>query len=131
MNKVTEWAPEIFADESQHLDSVDLEEFYSPGSLETGEHRLYFAILEQALMELVRYGSTTDPISQRRFHRVHQWVLANETEWPTSFINICQALDIDETRLRNAVEKWRGNHAPHTYTPPPKRRRKKRIPCSI
>jgi hypothetical protein len=37
---------------------------------------------------------------------IMNWFALDDTEWPFSFVNICEALDIDSGELRSMLMQW-------------------------
>jgi hypothetical protein len=37
------------------------------------------------------------------------WFLSEDPKWPFSFVNICDALDLDASRLRQRIAPWLGS----------------------
>lgn len=65
------------------------------------EQRLMLAVLEDALGILVAGPRRTT--SGRLFWDTRSWVLDDDLAWPFSFLNVCEALDIDPGRLRRRL----------------------------
>ena len=74
------------------------------GSLQA-EKRLIVAVLEDAISQYLRYSRSTNPRGRRLFAEVDQWFTATDVAWPFSFSNLCQALDVDPTRVRLAIRR--------------------------
>jgi hypothetical protein len=71
-----------------------------------GEQRLMLAALEDALRIIVRRGADRKGRSRRDFVEERAWVLSNDEGWPFSFLNICDAVDIDPKGLRTRLAPW-------------------------
>jgi hypothetical protein len=41
-----------------------------------------------------------------------RWIRSDDREWPCSFVNICEALDIAYAPLRRAMLRWRRQASP-------------------
>ena len=66
------------------------------------ETRLMGAILRDALREVLQ--CTASAPHRRNFLRdAVAWILADDPDWPFSFVNVCQALDINASALRSAL----------------------------
>jgi hypothetical protein len=65
------------------------------------EQRLMLAVLEDALGILVAGPRRTT--NARTFWDTRNWVLDDDRGWPFSFVNVCEALDIDPARLRRRL----------------------------
>ena len=74
------------------------------------EHRLMLAVLEDAVHAYqtgcASYGG------ERRFHfrETAEWFASDDTEWPFSFVAICQHLGIEPEYIRAGLRRWRGRH---------------------
>lgn len=73
------------------------------------EKRLMFAVLQEAVRGLDQdiLGGTSRTAKFRS--EIEEWFAANDRRWPFSFVNICEALDLDASRLRRALSRWREN----------------------
>jgi len=80
--------------------------FAGPTRRLSGEQKLMFAVLGDALHILVTYTRRV-----RNPHRVAvyvealAWLEQDDLGWPFSFRNVCVALDIDPERLRDRVQR--------------------------
>jgi hypothetical protein len=70
------------------------------------ERRLLFAILADAIVR-VRRLATAPRHTARELVEAERWIRSDDREWPCSFVNICEALDIAYMPLRRAVLAWR------------------------
>jgi hypothetical protein len=70
------------------------------------EKRLILAILEDAVGAFQKYVALHRG-TPRHFRQVEAWMAANDTEWAFSFVNICEALDLDVARCRAGLARWR------------------------
>lgn len=59
------------------------------------------AVLEDALRELVRPGDAWYGARARRRAEVEFWLESNDVAWPFSFVNVCEALDLDPADVRS------------------------------
>lgn len=75
----------------------------APGALRAvpPEQRLMLAVLEDALGILVAGPRRTT--SGRLFDDTRSWLLADDPSWPFSYVNVCEALDIDPASLRRRL----------------------------
>lgn len=69
----------------------------------TPEERLIFAVLLDAVGILSGLQGEGIRRPSRVFGETRAWVLSDDTGWPYSFRNICEALDIDPERLRRRL----------------------------
>ena len=70
------------------------------------ERRLLFAILSDAIVRFRRLA-TAPRHATRELIEAERWIRSDEREWPCSFVNVCEALDIAYGPLRRAVLQWR------------------------
>jgi hypothetical protein len=70
------------------------------------ERRLLMAILSDALVRFRRLA-TAPRYAAHELREAERWIRSDDREWPCSFVNVCEALDIAYGPLRNAVLKWR------------------------
>lgn len=70
------------------------------------ERRLFFAILSDAIVRFRRVA-TAPRHSARELREAERWIRSDDRDWPCSFVNVCEALDIAYEPLRNAMLKWR------------------------
>jgi len=75
-----------------------------------GEVRLAMAVLVRAIEDLRGFrGGAESAEAQRLYIQAHRWVASDDREWPFSFVNIVEILNISLTRMRARLEK----DAPH------------------
>ena len=66
----------------------------------TPEQRLMAAVLEDAMRELSRPGGEWPGARTRRLAEIRDWFASDDVAWPFSFVNVCEALDLDVGRFR-------------------------------
>jgi hypothetical protein len=71
------------------------------------EKRLMLAVLEEAVGDFQRWVAATGAEGQRLFCEAEDWLASDDTEWPFSFLNICQALGLEPAYLRGGLRRWR------------------------
>lgn len=86
---------------SQYFDRVGSDAAYLP------EKRLMLAVLEDAIATFQRYALSDTPRNRRLAEEVEEWASGTEGEWPFSFLNICQALDLEPEYLRTGMTRWK------------------------
>lgn len=74
------------------------------------EKRLMLAVLEDAVGTFQKYASTRDRTAQRMLTDVEEWFMADEHEWPFSFVNVCNALGLDVDYMRRGLNGWKQRH---------------------
>ena len=68
------------------------------------EKRLMVAVLNDALLTLARHCGAADYRAQKRVFEIDVWVASDDVEWPFSFVNVCDALHLDASRVRSRLE---------------------------
>jgi hypothetical protein len=76
-------------------------DFYGTGDLQP-EKRLMLAVLQGAVECFQDYAE-----DDRLFKETEEWIFEDDHEWPFSFINICQAVDLNPKYLRKGLLHWR------------------------
>ena len=77
------------------------------GALVSREKRLMLAVLENALDSYQKYVFAKDGQGRQMFDAAVAWLNSPDTEWPFSYLNICETLDINPEYLRRGLEGWR------------------------
>jgi hypothetical protein len=72
-----------------------------------GEKLLMFAVLEDAVDTFMKYVDSTKRRGQRLFREAEEWINQRDPNWPFSFDNICQFLDIDPDYMRAGLRRWK------------------------
>jgi len=67
------------------------------------ERRLMLAVLEDAIDCYLANVGAQRGIRRARFNEAASWLQSNDTEWPFSFVCICDALGIDPTVIRRML----------------------------
>ena len=62
------------------------------------------AVLNDALLTLARHCGAADYRAQKRVSEVDVWVASDDVEWPFAFVNVCDALHLDASRVRTLLE---------------------------
>src|ERR1700752_1762596 len=86
-----------YADETEANDPLDLVQ---------PERTLLLAVLTDAIQRYRRLA-TIQGARRRELSEAAGWILSNDREWPYSFVNVCEALGIEPSRLRHAVVEGR------------------------
>jgi hypothetical protein len=68
------------------------------------EKRLAGAVLASALVEIRDYHG--DRSHCRSVGQNLEWVASDESEWPFSFVRLCQLFDLEPTWVRMIVHRW-------------------------
>jgi hypothetical protein len=70
------------------------------------EHRLMFAVLEDAVhLYLAGRGSGTIRV-RRLFDEAERWITSDDASWPFSFVIVCQVLGLDADCIRAGLRRW-------------------------
>jgi hypothetical protein len=67
------------------------------------EQRLMAAVLEDAIRELERPSEIWIGPAGRRRAEVQAWVESDDVAWPFSFLNVCDALDLNPAGVRRRI----------------------------
>ena len=89
-------------------DSIELvmpAQFHTPASEAwwPGEKRLMLAVLTDAIEILMKGQSANGPRRRELFEETVAWFDADDTEWPYSFVNVCDTLGLESRAVRAAV----------------------------
>lgn len=71
----------------------------------TGERRLLFAVLEEAVESFFRYRNATTRRGQRLFRETVEWFWEHDQKWLYSLETICQHLDLDAEYIRGGLQR--------------------------
>ncbi len=82
---------------------------------EIPERRLVSAILADAINCFQRQGLVSGRRNRRAAFESERWIMSCDRDWPFSFENICEVLDIDAKWLRSSLLRWRRDQrmSPH------------------
>ena len=69
----------------------------------SGEYRLLWAILEDAIDCYFRYAEMPSLTAQEQFREAEAWIESSEEEWLCSFNSICRHFQIDPSYLRRGL----------------------------
>jgi hypothetical protein len=69
----------------------------------SGEYRLLWAILEDAIDCYFRYADMSTATAHEQFREAEEWIESNEEEWLCSFNSICRHFQIDPGYLRRGL----------------------------
>ena len=90
-------------------------------------NRLMLAVLEEALVTFQRGINSPVPEQRRRFCEVDEWVASDDTEWPFSFENICEALRLDPDYIRGGLRRMKKDSLLLRVRPRERKLRRERI----
>src|SRR6476620_2531789 len=66
----------------------------------TPEKGLAVGVLKQAAYDLRRYRTATKSADRELYLDAHSWVMAYDSSWPYSFMNVCKLLDLCPEMVR-------------------------------
>jgi len=69
-----------------------------------GERLLRRAVLCDAVTTIIKHANADKPRGRRLFAEANEWIAAEDRWWPFSFVNICDALDLNVTRVRSSID---------------------------
>jgi hypothetical protein len=102
---VEDHSPTLFGPDTlvpaQYFDRLGGDAAFQP------EKRLMLAVLEEAIATFQRHALSGRRRGQRQVEEVEEWITGNGHEWPFSFANICDALDLDPEYLRAGMARWK------------------------
>ncbi len=61
------------------------------------------AVLKLAFEDLQKHRGATETRRRRAFREAYVWVKSNERQWPFSFLNVCDMLDLSPAMLRSKL----------------------------
>lgn len=67
---------------------------------ERSSRELASGILEQVAQDLRRFHGATTAVERELYRDAHRWVIADDSTWPFSFLNVCQVLKLVPESLR-------------------------------
>lgn len=71
----------------------------------SGEYRLLWAVLEDAIDCYFRYAKASSAEGQELFREAAEWIESEEEEWLCSFKGICSAFRVDPEQLRRGLRR--------------------------
>jgi hypothetical protein len=89
-------------------DILASQQYYDQGtSGRQPERSLMFAVLLDAVECFQKYALLDDEYATRLFRETEIWILEDDREWPFSFVNICEAFEINPQYLRQGLLHWK------------------------
>ena len=70
----------------------------------TPEKRLASAVLSSALIEV--RDQAGEPRRQQDVADTVEWIMCDDSEWPYSFVRLCQLFDLEPDWVRHVVRNW-------------------------
>ena len=95
---------------SSKLDILTVQEYFGRWdgtSCLQPEKRLMFAILLDAVECFQKYSLLPGQYADRLFKDTEHWIFEDDHKWPFSFMNICEAVEMDPNYLRKGLALWK------------------------
>jgi hypothetical protein len=67
------------------------------------ERALAAGVLRQATADLRRFRNSKDAVGREMHADAYSWFIANDTEWPCSFCNVCRVLGLSTEAVLDEV----------------------------
>ena len=79
--------------------------FAAPSDLQetAPERALAAGVLQQAAADLRRFRTASDPVGREMHADAYSWFVANDTDWPYSFVNVCSVLGLSSDAVLDEV----------------------------
>lgn len=71
------------------------------------EKRLMLAVLEDAVICFQKYVHSSSPKERLSFEEAEVWILDEDSHWLFSFVNICEALELNPRYVREGLIEWK------------------------
>jgi hypothetical protein len=75
----------------------------------TGKRQLLEALLLDAVRTFHLLVHARKPSERQRFQEVEEWITAEDTEYPFSFVNVCEWLGINANAVRTHLLRWKAS----------------------
>jgi hypothetical protein len=76
----------------------------------SGEKRLMLAVLQDAIDVLMKHAQATEPRDRHLYLETVEWIRSDDSEWPFSFVNACDALGLSVSCLRRGLGRLLPRH---------------------
>jgi hypothetical protein len=73
----------------------------------TGEQRLMFAVIEDAVDMYLKHAAATQPTHRALFAEAEHWIESEDRTWIYAFESICDYLGMDSGHLRRGLRAWK------------------------
>jgi hypothetical protein len=77
-----------------------------PGASAQPERRLMLALLEGAVSDFEKYATVSNGRGRRLFVEANAWIASTAAGRPLDFENVCQALELDPSFVREGLQRW-------------------------
>lgn len=85
---------------------VSLETFRRKSYCEP-EEKLMVAVLDDAIACFQKYAFARDRKGKVLFQEAEEWLQATSHDWPVSFVNVCEILELAPDYLRRGLAQWK------------------------
>jgi len=82
---------------------VQFYDVWSRSKAVSPERGLALAVMEQAINDLITHRFARRRRRQRAYWEAYQWMVADDYEWPFSFINLCASLRLEAEPIRRRL----------------------------
>lgn len=72
----------------------------------TGERRLLYAVLQDAVHAFLKYRDSHSVRGQRLFRETQAWFWSENCDWLYAFGSICLYLQLDPDHIRRGLQRW-------------------------
>jgi hypothetical protein len=70
------------------------------------EYRLILAVLQDAVECFQKHLFSRDHKARQLFEDAEAWIVSDDRDWPFSFVNICEILNVQPEYLRRGLRAW-------------------------
>ena len=70
------------------------------------EYRLILAILQDAVECFQKHLFSRDHKARQLFEDAEAWIVSDDRDWPFSFVNICEIVNVHPEYLRKGLQVW-------------------------
>jgi hypothetical protein len=87
-------------------DPIVIEQFFK-NAIYGGEQRLMLAVLQDAVECFQEHIQAQYVWEKKLFREAEDWILEKNTDWPFSFENICETLQLNPDYIRRGLLVWK------------------------
>lgn len=84
----------------------------------SGELALRWAVFADGLSQYWKLAADYTSHSSEEFLEEESWILADDSEWPFSFTNLCATFGLQTDSLRTSLLAWKNAHRPEVADAP-------------
>ena len=88
------------------VDPIAIEQFFTKG-VHGGEERLMLAVLQDAVDCFQEHVLAQYVWEKKLFQDAEDWIFDKNTDWPFSFENICETLQLNPDYIRRGLLVWK------------------------